>query len=91
MQPLYNADEDDALEQIIPGSDGVTLEYGHHRGTFLPQVWKQLSSAREFIAHLKLKCGLPADFWTSEFKLYRYTVQKWGERNLPHTNDPRAG
>ncbi|HSB95363.1 MAG TPA: AmmeMemoRadiSam system protein A [Spongiibacteraceae bacterium] len=91
MQPLAFSDEADALAQLRPGSDGVTLEYGKHRSTFLPQVWEQLSSAREFMAHLKLKCGLPADFWANEVKLYRYTVQKWHEHKAPRINDARAG
>jgi len=90
MQPLAFSGEADALAQLRPGSDGVTLEYGQQRGTFLPQVWEQLPSAREFIAHLKLKCGLPADFWAEEIKLYRYTVQKWREQNVSPTGDART-
>jgi AMMECR1 domain-containing protein len=31
--------------------------------TFLPQVWEQLPEPRQFMAQLKQKAGLPADFW----------------------------
>ena len=72
-------DEDDALAQIRPGIDGVIFEYGHHRSTFLPQVWENFSSPRLFFGHLKRKAGLPPDFWDPAVKLSRYTVSKWSE------------
>jgi len=78
-QPVTFSDEADALSKLQPGVDGVILEYGAHRGTFLPQVWKQLPTAAQFMAHLKQKAGLPPDFWNSEVLLYRYGVQKFTE------------
>jgi len=81
MQTLDFSDEQDALAQLQPGSDGIVFEYSHHRSTFLPQVWQQLPDTRDFIAHLKTKAGLSADFWSDEVKLSRYTVSKWRERD----------
>lgn len=78
-EPLLFTSETDACEQLHPGIDGVLLEYGGHRGTFLPQVWEQLPSKTEFMRHLKQKAGLPQDFWADGIKLYRYHVQKWSE------------
>lgn len=78
-QPLQFANEAEALAQLRPGVDGVLLEYRHWQSTFLPQVWEQLPEARKFLAHLKHKAGLPADFWSSELRLQRYTVQKFSE------------
>lgn len=72
-------DEADALAQLRPGIDGVIFEYGRFRSTFLPQVWEQLPNPREFMAHLKQKAGLPANFWSPDVKLSRYTIQKWKE------------
>lgn len=69
----------DACAQLRPGIDGVLIEYGHYRGTFLPQVWDQLPSRVEFMTHLKQKAGLPVDFWAPDLSLYRYHVQKWSE------------
>jgi len=77
--PLTFTDETDALAQLEPGVDGVILEYGAHRGTFLPQVWKQLPTPDRFMAHLKQKAGLPPDFWSHDVLLYRYSVQKFAE------------
>ena len=62
-----------------PGTHGVIFEWRRHRSTFLPQVWSQLPSAREFFAQLKRKAGLPADFWAEDVRLERYTVRKWVE------------
>ena len=53
------------------------LEWGRHRGVFLPQVWESLPEPREFLDHLKLKAGLPADFWAPELTLERFTVEKF--------------
>ncbi len=72
-------DEADALRQLRPGMDGVILEYGPHRATFLPQVWEQLPEPGQFMAQLKRKAGLPPDFWAEDVRLSRYTVEKYEE------------
>lgn len=78
-QTISVADERSALAALRPHIDGVVLEYGQHRGTFLPQVWEQLPEPAEFLAHLKRKAGLPMDFWADGVRLARYTVSKWKE------------
>jgi AmmeMemoRadiSam system protein A len=77
--PMSFASEDDAVRQLRPGIDGVILEWGMHRGTFLPQVWESLPEPRMFMAHLKQKAGLAPGFWAPDVKLSRYEVQKWKE------------
>jgi AmmeMemoRadiSam system protein A len=79
LEPLAFADEQDLLRQLRPGVDGLVLEYGHHSGTFLPQVWEGLREPQEFLAHLKYKAGLPPDFWDEGVKAWRYSVVKWSE------------
>ncbi|MBE9568963.1 MAG: AmmeMemoRadiSam system protein A [Proteobacteria bacterium] len=81
-QSIEFSSEQQALEQLRPGIDGVIFEYGYHRSTFLPQVWDQLPDSTEFMAHLKQKAGLPANFWDDEVKLSRYTVDKWKEQTI---------
>jgi AMMECR1 domain-containing protein len=71
--------EEEALARLRPNVDGVVLEYGHYRSTFLPQVWEQLPNPAEFLAHLKRKAGLSMDFWAEQVRLSRYTVSKWKE------------
>lgn len=79
LEQLRFADEPDALRQLRVGVDGVVFQFGHHHGTFLPQVWEDYKEPAEFLAHLKYKAGLPPDFWDSEVKLARYIVHKWRE------------
>lgn len=74
--------EADAIEQIRPGVDGIVLEYGRYRSTFLPQVWDELKQPQQFLAMLKRKAGLPVDFWAPDLKLARYTVSKWRETGV---------
>ena len=81
-QPLTFSGEEDALGQLLPNVDGVVLEIGNHRSTFLPQVWDQIPEPRQFLAQLKLKAGLPPAFWSAELRLSRYQVQKWKEKGL---------
>jgi hypothetical protein len=79
LEPLSFTDEPDALRQLRAGIDGVVFEYGHHTGTFLPQVWEDFREPSDFLAHLKYKAGLPPDFWDTEVRLSRYTVFKCRE------------
>ncbi len=69
--------EDDLVKQIIPGTDGLILEEGINRGTFLPSVWEALSDSHAFLNHLKQKAGLPADYWSDTIKVQRYTVEEF--------------
>lgn len=78
-EPMAIESELEAMARLRPHIDGVVLEYGYHRATFLPQVWEQLPAPREFLQHLKRKAGLPADFWAKELRLLCYGVQKWKE------------
>jgi AmmeMemoRadiSam system protein A len=72
-------DEADALAQLVPGQDGVIFFNGCQKATFLPQVWEQLPDRRSFMAALKQKARLPADFWGPNVMLARYRVRKWKE------------
>ncbi|MFZ2855355.1 MAG: AmmeMemoRadiSam system protein A [Rhodocyclaceae bacterium] len=78
-EPMAFVDEADALARLRPGVDGVILICGERRSTFLPQVWESLPEARQFMTQLKLKAGLPADYWDGKISLARYGVQKWKE------------
>lgn len=78
-EPIQFTDREDALRQFRPDVDGIILEYGSHRATFLPQVWEQLPEPEQFLAHLMIKAGLPAYYWSDGIRLYRYTVEKFKE------------
>jgi len=69
--------EQDLVKKIRPGVDGLILEEGFNKGTFLPSVWESLADAREFLNHLKMKAGLPANYWSDTIRIKRYTVEEF--------------
>jgi len=77
--PLPVAGEDDLLQRLRPGVDGVVLAWRGRRATFLPQVWESLAEPRDFIAALKRKAGLGTGFWADDIRIARYTVDKFKE------------
>lgn len=81
-EPFAVEDERDALEKIRPGIDGLILQHGQRRATFLPQVWETLPHPGEFLRQLKLKAGLDASFWAPDVALSRYTVVKYSEPDI---------
>lgn len=66
--------EKQLLGALRPGQDGLILEEGRYRSTFLPAVWESLPDPADFLAQLKRKAGLPADYWSMTLKFYRYTA-----------------
>jgi len=79
MLPMTFDNESDLLKQLQPHVDGLTIEDGYHKATFLPQVWENLTNPQEFLTQLKLKAELAADHWSIDFKTYRYTVLSFEE------------
>jgi AmmeMemoRadiSam system protein A len=73
------ADENDLLSQIQEGVDGLILEDGYNRGTFLPTVWESLPHKQDFWKHLKLKAGLPVSHWSDTLKVSRYHTIAFSE------------
>lgn len=71
------------LEKLIrPGKDGVILEYGHRRATFLPQVWEKLPDLEMFLGHLCQKMGVSQDFWEkNKLQIFLYRVISFKEEN----------
>ena len=76
-EPVKFKNEQDLIAQLRPGIDGLVLEDGHYRGTFLPQVWESLPEPNIFFRHLKQKAGLPPDYWSTTLKVQRYTVEEF--------------
>lgn len=75
--PMQFDSQADLLSQIRPEVDGLVLEDQGYRGTFLPSVWEQLPTVEEFFSHLKLKAGLPSNYWSDTLQVSRYTVESW--------------
>ena len=74
--------ENDLITQLQPGVDGLILQDGFNRGTFLPSVWESLPDAEQFFAHLKRKAGLPQDYWSDTLQVFRYTTEYFGDGDV---------
>ncbi|MDH5233175.1 MAG: AmmeMemoRadiSam system protein A, partial [Gammaproteobacteria bacterium] len=71
-QPMSFTSEDDLLNQLRVGVDGLIIQDKHRRATFLPAVWESLTDKKQFLTQLKLKAGMTADHWSDNFKAWRY-------------------
>jgi len=74
-EPISFHSEADLLCQLRPQIDGLILTADTYRATFLPAVWESLPDKKEFLKHLKMKAGLPPDYWSTSIKIERYTVE----------------
>jgi AmmeMemoRadiSam system protein A len=72
-------DEGDLLDRLASGTDGLVIIAGERRATFLPKVWGMLPDPRQFLAALKAKCGLPADYWSEQLEFFRYRTTSYAE------------
>lgn len=72
-EPIYADNEQELIEQLRPGEDGLILHDGNRRATFLPAVWETLPEPQEFVANLKAKAGLMPDHWSPTLHFARYS------------------
>ena len=76
-EPVVFATEQELLQGLRPGVDGLILQENGSRGTFLPSVWESLPQPGDFLNHLKLKAGLPAGYWSGSVQVWRYTTESF--------------
>lgn len=79
LTPLPVASEAELLSALRTGEDGLVLQAGEHRATFLPAVWESLPTPERFLAELKRKAGLPSHYWSDEVRFWRYHTESFGE------------
>lgn len=72
-EPIVFSSEEDLIGQLRPNVDGLIMQEGERRGTFLPSVWDSLPEPRQFLQHLKVKAGLPQSYWSNTLQVFRYT------------------
>jgi hypothetical protein len=70
----------DLIRKLRPNVDGVVLQDGIRKATFLPQVWEQLPQPEEFLAHHCQKMGASPTLWQKKhLTVYTYQVQEFHE------------
>lgn len=82
LSPLERLDvssEAELLQKIRPGIDGLQLQWGHHRGLFIPEMWHQVPDPKLFVWHLKRKAGLPVNEWLPGTRVHRFTAVAFAE------------
>jgi len=81
-EPMQFDDEADLVGQLHPGEDGLILQDGPNRGTFLPSVWDSLPDPADFMTQLKHKAGLASNHWSAQLQVYRYRTESFGESEV---------
>jgi hypothetical protein len=74
-RPVPCASEAELLDLVEPGRDGLILADGPRHGLFLPKVWDLVPDPRLFLAHLKLKAGLPVEHWSGRTVVWRFSAE----------------
>ena len=65
--------------------DGLLIQAGSRRGTFLPSVWEQVRSTDDFLSMLWSKAGLRPGSWPRGLTVERYRTHEFGD---PGPRDP---
>ncbi|MCX6112063.1 MAG: AmmeMemoRadiSam system protein A [Proteobacteria bacterium] len=74
---------DDLLGKIEQGKHGVIIRSEGHSATFLPQVWEEIGTKKEFLTHLCMKARLFPDEWRSgKLEVFVYSVEHFDEKEL---------
>ncbi|MCL5098426.1 MAG: AmmeMemoRadiSam system protein A [Candidatus Omnitrophica bacterium] len=74
LEPIWFKSEAELLTHIRAGVDGLLLEERNCRGTLLPTVWQDIPNPRNFLERLKMKAGLPPNYWSDSVQVHRYTT-----------------
>ncbi len=76
-EPIQVSSEANLISQLKPSRDGLILQEGSRRATFLPSVWESLPSPETFLAHLKRKAGFADDYWSESMVFARYETESF--------------
>ncbi len=76
------AGEAELVRAIQPDVEGLVIRDGEHQSLFLPSVWEQVPDPLTFVRQLKLKAGLPADYWSDRLEAFRFEAESFGEADV---------
>lgn len=79
-KPLPFSEPNELPNLLNVGIDGVILQDGFRRATFLPQVWEQLPDPEIFLDHLCSKMGVDPGLWRRKMlEVFIYEVEEFEE------------
>lgn len=68
--------EEELLQKLKPYEDGLIIRDGNYQAVFLPDVWEQLPDKKEFLEQLKLKAGLPKNYFSESLEAFKFSTTK---------------
>lgn len=71
------ASREDLISQLIPGRHGLIIKESGRQATYLPSVWDQLPSPKQFVSELRKKAGLSAEGWRQDTQVMLYTTEEF--------------
>ena len=80
--PMKFKNEEDLLNQIRVGVDGIIIRDGSYQAVYLPSVWEQLPDKKQFLNSLKVKAGMSPNHFSKTFEAYRFTTSYIKEDSL---------
>jgi hypothetical protein len=72
LEPLQANSLEALMAELRPGVDGVFVQAGGKRATFLPAVWEDLREPRSFLGALWRKAGWFPGTWPQGIQVFRY-------------------
>jgi AmmeMemoRadiSam system protein A len=78
LEPMDVASLPELRSAVEPDVDGLLIQAGSRRGTFLPSVWEQVRSVDRFLAMLWEKAGLRPGSWPRNLEILRYRTLEFG-------------
>ena len=74
LRPLASTSRAALVEELRPGLDGILVEAGRRRATFLPAVWPKVRDADDFVDELWRKAGLGPHAWPDGIRVFTYST-----------------
>lgn len=78
--PLEYKTPEELPGRLRPHVDGLILQDGFRRATFLPQVWEKIPDPADFLDNLCYKMGADPELWRRKhLEVQRYQVEEFHE------------
>lgn len=80
--PIKYSSPEELLERLQSGKEGVIVQSGTNRATFLPQVWERVDDSQIFLELLCQKASLHRDAWrSSAIQVETYQVESFHRKS----------
>ena len=74
--PMQAESQADLAVQLRPDVDGLIIQDGEKRATFLPSVWRGIPQPERFVGELAKKAGWDEGHWSESARAWRYTTEE---------------